>query len=508
MKIENLKEFVEEEIETISSKPRKIKRAKENMKFVMEQINKIKTDNEVSQNKAIEILYKQIREEMEEYDEKYVDIFIKQTHDSTIKYLQNNPTLIDKTYKEMKEEGIQSLREYNYSLNLKRNSKRLIREFLEIINEQMKDRDISEEFILKILHSAIGRTKIETHLKKDLIDLLVSSGKFFKEFGLIEKYIKSNNMNAPIKELKITDEQEVYKMFDASYLENLPLEELIFLNTFYQNRIQKEKTQLFEGIYYLENFDLLKSDDINKIKEIPDKKLVSVMAKRDVLDTLFLTIRDRDIEMKEIKQIVEEYKYEYEEIFNEKLPNMNNDLASEAISNMNELTSCNLNYDMKSMLLGKVLECLHNKTKINWGYIKQTPEDEEYTVLVGIDYPGYVPMTIHIPKAMFYYTLNGLEQYIVNTYIGNEDINVKTLDGKVKILPTNILYKVPDEKIKQIEKISKSIKKDDTKTKNAKFIHHVNASLKGIMPYHTKEKREQINVKSFKPDEEDKELEI
>ena len=84
-------------------------------------------------------------------------------------------------------------------------------------------------------------------------------------------------------------------------------------------------------------------------------------------------------------------------------------------------------------------------------------------------------------------------QYIINTYVGSEHRKVRK-NNKIRVQPTNILYKFPEEKKKRISEICRDKKKGAEANVNDNYLHHINSSLKGILPYNTKEKRKKIGI--------------
>lgn len=466
------------------------------MKLLLQRVKHIKETKGVNAEEATKIIKDKIEQDLEQYEKLCEDTIILQRQDTIIKYLRHNPVLVRKTYIELINEGLQPLINYIYNSNKEDLARRIIREIIEILDSQKKyDPNLDIDTQVQIIMGIIQKLTVEKNLKKAYIDLLVNSGEFLIENGCVEKYIESNNENAIADELTIESEQNrkaVYNMFNKEYLETLDINELVFLNVFYQNRMTKERRNVSSAVYYLDQLQLWNRKP-KDIYNIDIKTLRKLIGKKYILDNITNEVEIESEYNIKTDDVVNLYQDDYNTIFSEKINECTTDLSSEIATNVKSKYNSKLNYTMKAHLLANMFENLNHSKNINWGYIKQNPDEEKHTILLGIDYPGYVPIYVHIPKDVLRYILNMQGQYLINTYIGSEHRKAIKND-KVKVQPTNILYKFPEEKKKEIVEICKGKKKGDEASTNDNYLHHINSSLKGILPYNTKEKRRKIGI--------------
>lgn len=487
---------IEENLETFSKsgnfRERKIQ---EYMKQLMREVKKIKEKEDTSTEEAREEIINEIAHELHEYEKLCKHTVTLQRQDSTLKYLRYNPVLVRKTYVELTKEGLQPLINYVYSSDREELSRRVIREIIELLSKRGYDISSGEDDQVQRIINIIPRMTVEEKLKEAYIELIVNVGKSLEKNGSIEKYIRTNNENAIISELKIKSEQDkqaVYNTFNKEYLETLDINELVFLNIFYQNRVTKEKDTTNGAIYYLDQLQLW-DKEVKDIQNIDNETLRNLIAKKHILDNITDEATINMIDIVQIEKTIDLYEDEYNRIFSEKLKGCTTDLSTEVLDNIRSRYSSELNYSMKTYLLAYMFENLNHSKKINWGYVNQNSNGERNNILIGIDYPGYVPIYVHIPKDTLRYILSMQGQYLINTYIGSEHRKVRT-NNKLKVQPTNILYKFPEEKKKRIGEICNGKKKGEEASTNDNYLHHLNSSLKGILPYNTKEKRRKIGI--------------
>lgn len=473
-------------------------RVRNQMIALLQKVKEIKEKEGTSTEEAREEIINEIAHELHEYEKLCKHTVTLQRQDSTLKYLRYNPTLVRRTYEDLTKDGLQPLINYVYNSDREALSRRVIRELIEMLSKREYDISSGEDDQVQRIINIIPRMTVEEKLKEAYIELIVNVGKSLEKNGSIERYIRTNNENAIISELKIKSEQDkqaVYNTFNKEYLETLDINELVLLNIFYQNRVTKEKDNINCAIYYLDQLKLWNKED-RDIENIDNETLRNLIVKKHILDIITDEARlevAEVIDNAELEKIIDLYEDEYNRIFSEKLKGCTTDLSTEVLDNIRSRYSSELNYSMKTYLLAYIFENLNHSKKINWGYVKQNSNGERNNILIGIDYPGYVPIYVHIPKDTLRYILSMQGQYLINTYIGGEHRKVRT-NNKLKVQPTNILYKFPEEKKKRIGEICNGKKKGEEASVNDNYLHHLNSSLKGILPYNTKEKRRKIGI--------------
>lgn len=415
-----------------------------------------------------------IRRQIANYNVIMDNIELTQIQNSVSIHLNRNPHIVDSIYKKITQGTLKPQQEFIYQVSVDESSEMMILQIMDILEEKHKNSISVIKDVIRKEEEVSTKT-----LKNSYIELLVNIGGFLTRYGFIDTYIQSNNRKMKeidFQELKIGIEQrkQIEGLFNKEQLQELEIKELVLLCTFYQNRMVKEKQNLYRAIFCIEELGLWGSS-IYKRQQIEDDTLRAIFLKKIIVDKINRVYNGKKDIPKQIQK-VNENKKEYKEVFDEILPELPNDLAKDAIQEIVYSHDDRRCYQTKQELTYKLIEELRNDTKINWGYIPQSKWEEENEVIVGVDFPGYnMPMTVHIPNERLATILSGMGQKTIPEYIGNDDIFI---EGRK--VSTNILYPLTKQ---QKEKIATKARKCP-KTEEFDFVHHINAIAKGIKPYH------------------------
>lgn len=466
-----------------------IERARRAIKRVLTYYNSTLERREIKEViKRRENLLKQEDKDIIEYNQIIDSIGGLQIQNSVAKYLLQNPQIAKEIYDRVINMNFTIEDRPFYTVDIKKSSEMLIKQIVDDLRKSKAD--VTLENIKYVLQN-FGDIS-DTHLKQYYIELLDNAWIFLQRYEFIDFYIERSNSNIEkvgLEGLKIEDKQVIDEEFSKENMKKMTMEELILLNTYYQNRLTKEKRQIYDAIFYIEQLNLWDNS-----AEIDEETLKNVIAKKNMVDMVNEEYKRRKDEQNHISKI-KRYRDDYKEYFTLKFPEAENDLADDCMQTLYGNLHSRKIYDTKLDLTFKLFEMMMNKTKINWGYIPK--EDDDKFILLGIDYPGYnMPMTIHMKKETLVQFLSGMEMTTVPIYKGHEDI---LIGGKV--FPTNILYKMQDDKKEYIVSKAKELKKVPNSHKHPDFIHHINAMAKGIMPYNHKEKRQYINISNLGDEE-------
>ena len=434
-------------------------------------------------------LFKQEDEDIKEYNEIVDSIGGLQIQNSVAKYLLQNPQIMKSIFDRIINESIELEDRPFYTVDLNQSSELILKQIIKDLRKSTTD-TITIEMVRGVLENFINIS--DAHLKSDYIKLLNNSLRFLNRYNLIDFYIKRNNTNMEkvnLEGLKIEDNNIISKEFETENLEKKPIEELLFLNVFYQNRLTKEKKKIYDSIFFIEELNLWNNQE--GATNIGDEVLKQLIIKKRVIDRVNEKYKRRSDSPQHIGMIKKYIKI-YRDYFNSIFPDSKNDLADDCMQTLYWNLHSRKIYDTKLDLTYKVFEILMNRTKINWGYIQSQldkNEDKDF-LLLGIDFPGYnMPMTVHMKKETLVAFLSGMQASTIPMYIGNEDMLIRN-----NRMPTNILYKLPEDKKGYINDIAKTLKKNPKSHQYPDFVHHLNSLAKGIMPYNHKQKRSYINV--------------
>ena len=483
-------EFAKEIMKKDNINTGKIREVRDAIQRVLSHYDTLKKKNETEQKDE---LFKQEDEDIKEYNSIIDSIGGLQIQNSVAKHLLQNPQLMKSIFDRIINTNIEIEDRPFYTVDLDNSSELLLKQVIKDIRKSTKI-EITLQTIKGVLENFINISNKD--LKSKYIQLLNNSFRFLNRYDFIESYVQRNNLNmqrVQLEGLKIEDRDEISEEFENENLEKKSIEELLLLNVFYQNRLTKEKRKIYDAIFYIEELDLWNNTE--SLENVDDEALKELILKKGIIDKINARYKRRSDAAQHIETIKRNIK-DYETYFGKRLPHSKNDLADDCMQTLYWNLHSRKIYDTKLDITYKVFESLMSKTKINWGYIpyEQRREENKEFLLLGIDYPGYnMPMTVHMKKETLIAFLSGMQASTIPVYTGHEDIFI----GR-NIVPTNILYKLPESKKEFVKGIANSLKKNPNAHPYPNIVHHINSIAKGINPYNHKQKgRTYVDVRKL-----------
>lgn len=331
--------------------------------------------------------------------------------------------------------------------------------------------------IVKIMLIKDYPTKIQSYIKDIVID---SSEDFIKEkqyqvlnllyeefskYGFLEKYLlKYNRSMQPIfgGELNYEmstgkykpDEVGLKEVFSKEFIENMDVEKVMQLSTFWQNRYAKEVDSLNSGFFAISTLnlwgDILKSDkkisiDSETIKGIS----IKIKCMQKIVSKLLTNLSEKHHETKEEKEkgymgidpskeirLMEEQEGKnYKECFDQITKDSDNNLTEDieyykTLYNFMENTYKARN----SMFMTQIEMLLSNKYSKNWGIVRdeylgygeyRNTDNNDYA-LIYVDCENFnMPLRLHVKKEKLIDFLKiSNNDPLIPEYIGNKDFIV------------------------------------------------------------------------------------
>lgn len=332
--------------------------------------------------------------------------------------------------------------------------------------------------IVKIILIKDYPTKIQSYIKNIVIS---SSEDFLKEsqckvlnllyeefskYGFLEKYLlKYNRSMQPIflGELNYEmstgnykpDEVGLKEVFSKEFIENMDVEKVMQMSTFWQNRYAKEVDALNSGFFAISTLnlwgDILKSDEKISIDSKTIKGIsIKIKCMQKIVSKLLTNIQEKHHETKEEKEqgymgidpskeirLMEEqegknYKERFEQITKTSDNNLAEDIESyKTLYNFMENTYKARN----SMFMTQIGILLSNKYSKNWGIVRneylgygeyRNTDNDDYA-LIYVDCESFnMPLRLHVKKEKLIDVLKiSNNEPIIPEYIGNKDFIVR-----------------------------------------------------------------------------------
>lgn len=397
-------------------------------------------------------------------------------------------------YKEVEREFIKKNRGNN-----KKSKTRNINPETRIVNAISASKDIPTlDGISEIL---LGMKEIsEKETKENHIRAMEFIGDKLKRYNLLERYKKENDRNLGAYNLgeytyelatgKFNkDEIGIEELFSREFLENLDFEELSALSTFWQNRYAKECKYMGEALFAVDTLDLWGRIIQGKKIEITDKEVELIYYKKKCLEEVstmllrsisennkFTKQEDRErgyciaTGEKEMESILKQESKNYKRIFDSKLRNIPNDLASDLglyKSILNYMD--NVYYIRNSNFCSMIRNLIDSKKVSNWGIIESENdkvESDKY-ILIGIDFEGFnMPIRLHIKKDLL---IDVLRMYNGETKIPIYEGDTDFVKNNT-LLPTNLLMPI-QRRHKQV--INSKNQEENEDSKNKPLLEHL-----------------------------------
>lgn len=337
----------------------------------------------------------------------------------------------------------------------------------------------------------LNANTIEGHIKAGQYNTMFSIGEFFKKINLLEVFRKrhSNTMKSTLG-INLSFETQTNRfdsdsigmeeLFSKEFLEKEELNHILSYSSFLQNRFAKVSKRINLGLFAVDTLDLW--EEIvkgNHVLNISRRMLKAIAYKEKCLEQLITNIettvketederrkknktselQERDNnEFNEIVDIYDEQEGDnYKDIFNDLLPEAENNLAQDIMTYSILFKQIDNVYRIKHEIMGYMVRSLIDTEGINWGIIRKElrngrmidtlEHNNTKKVLIAIDYEGLnFPVRMHIDKNMlcdFMSSYNG--RVIIPLYEGANDF---IYGGNV--VSTNMLMPFPKRHAKRV----------------------------------------------------------
>lgn len=393
--------------------------------------------------------------------------------------------------------------------------KSLIKLTLKILNE-----DKIENQILLMLKKQLPEN--EAYTKEQLISGITSLYDFFSTFRFDDLYMKSYEFNSEkfgLEELKYEKSTGLFskdtlgfkELFSEEYLQTLDINELAFLNAFWNNRFSKECARFSRASSAIFSLDLYQ-DILDKKTNfnISDKELCATIQKSSYISYL---LRDSffklqtNIVAKEIKEginfndsfskdITPYYQQlhnfigeDYSNFFSQYL-NGDNSFIDDVIFASPLVNLEMFSYNRKNTTVEPIIKYLLDNPYAlkNWGLIREELADGTYfdsidskrpRVLIGFDIEGFnSPFRLHInTDSLMELAKLSNGNYLIPEYQGADDF-VVNINGKDELIPSNIIMPIPKRHKKIIMDSAKDV------SKNTNLWEHMYFLMNGKFPKH------------------------
>lgn len=364
--------------------------------------------------------------------------------------------------------------------------------------------------------------------KEQLIDSLISIRDFLYGTGTLGNYISSYETTSKkfgFQDLDYEfttnsynkDSLGLLESFSKEYLQNLSLDDLCYLNTFWCNRFAKACNSFQFAFSAIDSIGLWQDIiDNNTNFNLPDNVLCAALQKNMFISKLLgksFTIHQKSISSQEVKGedtsdlLTKDYYSYYTQLdnyigknytafFADNLDGENNLLANLSFasyfSNLKMFA-----YQKKETTVFPMIKGLLNKPSLkNWGIIRneilagETLDSfalNKNNVLVAFDVPGFnMPFRFHISKdTLKDLAIQSPTKGLLPEYQGSEDFIVNN-----EVIPANIIMPIP-KRHKKI--ITEETSKDNS---NPHLWAHFSSLINGKLPEHfvqiTKNKKKQF----------------
>ena len=364
--------------------------------------------------------------------------------------------------------------------------------------------------------------------KEQLINSLIAIRDFLYGTGTLGDYISSYETTSKkfgFQDLDYEfttnsfnkDSLGLLESFSKEYLQNLSLDDLCYLNTFWCNRFAKACNSFQFAFSAIDSIGLWQDIiDNNTNFNLPDKVLCAALQKNMFISKLLgksFNIHQKSISSQEVKGedtsdlLTKDYYSYYTQLdnyigknytafFADNLDGENNLLANVSFANY----FSNLKmfaYQKKETTIFPIIKNLLNKPSLkNWGIIRneilagETLDSfalNKNNVLVAFDVPGFnMPFRFHISKdTLKDLAIQSPTKGLLPEYQGSEDFIVNN-----EVIPANIIMPIP-KRHKKI--ITEETSKDNS---NPHLWAHFSSLINGKLPEHfvqiTKNKKKQF----------------
>lgn len=366
---------------------------------------------------------------------------------------------------------------------------------------------------------------LEKDCKSILIQAIRNSIGHLNDLGLIDNYIDFHNKqildmqpknldNLQNSDLLLNPQEDFLQALKeetpetpleasalAHFLEKQSLENLIFMNTFWINRLEKETEDFSNAIFYASklnlfskwkngNFGLEEYSDrditnlligtnllfypvsrffqinFNKIKDTPSSQLQSLKRESDEKDSFILV----DINSL-IEDVTKSWNGKYEEFFNSNFPNMKTSLSEDLSLYLSTYNPVFLQYAHKDRnIQSALIFLLDDNNRQNYGLssLNNVYEITQRKLPISVDTDLNFPIRFHSNTELLKDILQNYNHTsLLRIYLGAEDF----IKPNGKLATTQILAPFSNAQSKYLKKANSTISKTDS---SFNFIEHLN----------------------------------
>lgn len=344
--------------------------------------------------------------------------------------------------------------------------------------------------------------------KTEIMEAISDKIAFIEKYNYLDGAAKYSNVIH--KSLYIYDynftKEEIKDSLKPSNLKKLAPEQLLALDAYWTNRLNKMLNDIHKGLFILSHPELYvckKTSDGKTEYNVPKENLYAADLKTNLIQKLLFEEfkakenKNDSLDMSEnIKEAYRQYGRPYREYLDQKLPYTKNDLEEDMTDGLVFQNMAYNLYKMKMFDMQSLLAIMLNKEGkniTNFGYIEDGVKyrNERKFVLIGADIPGMnMPLRLHTNKDV---VVEVLKQAQGNTklpkYNGDQDFRYAT----GKLIPCKMYIPLSEDKK---EKLNATALSSTEKDKYEKTIAHLNyISGKGKLPKHLNGKKEYIDLK-------------
>ena len=466
-----------------------------------------KTHPDLSTQQAIENIEEEFVNNANEYFSTIQELGGSYIQINIINNLLKDDKLLKNEYLKLRNKTLQNDNNTYYNYDIKKSTKILLKQVLQIIRDTLKDNKIKisfeEEFNCLKGTLANLQPEIAEVQKNDNVKLLRFVVDYFDKYNIMEMLINEYNMQQTslwLEELNYSKDSSTAKdgdlgvksLLSEENLKNMSTEELSVLNLFWQNKFAKELYDIGFAYFAFKQLNL-SANNIN----IDDEEIKNLLLKYSVLEKLSAKIYEQKINKKNYMYIIDNLSDEYETYFNSLFPDLNNNLHDDIEQSIDPILAMKNVYSIKSNLLcGIIINLKNNKKLKNWGYINDNDEGKTNTIknknkflLISIDYPGFNrPVSIHIERELLQdIFMSSLQSSIIPIYEGNDDfcLNFEHLKTHL-VLPLEKSHKVF---------LRNALKKKSLNFNNLILNHTIFLANQDKFPEHLKQEKNKKKVR-------------
>lgn len=358
-----------------------------------------------------------------------------------------------------------------------------------------KMREMNEEEQVYYYMKEIDGPHLEQSRRKIVIHNLQNAIKFLDEFGRLTFYLTLSQNKKEMLGLPnqyIQTKEDLLAQFKTENLQSLETSQLLLLNSFWQNRAEKEMDQISRNLFLEHYLEPEKEENQEEAIEYIlyrywiTKQVDHDMRKEIKLSTTqktnLLTQKKNSIQQNIVyDQVGEDFKQRYHLNFGLRQENKEQiSFVKDALQNCMVFGLQDLAYELKTEAAVELIDFYRNSaTCYNWGYVPEEAgeENESSVILIAFDYPGMdgiLRLHFQRDKLLETWEAEGEDTYIP-VYQGKEDLKIEN-----KIIK-NYIY-TPMNREQESAYIEK-YKETNQESLAENYVKHIVANCLGKIKY-------------------------